>query len=80
VDNLSVSARGERGRSKQLLEGVSFDVSQGQFIAVIGASGCGKSTLVKTLAGLILPTSGRVLFAGHPVSDCDWGQLSILNA
>jgi len=66
VSNLTVTV--DQGR-KTLLTGASFDVAPGRFIAVIGASGCGKSTLIKTLAGLNLPSSGRVLFAGHSVSD-----------
>jgi ABC-type multidrug transport system ATPase subunit len=66
VSNLAVSVN--QGR-KTLLSGINFSVSSGQFIAVIGASGCGKSTLIKTLAGLMLPSHGRVLFAGHPVAE-----------
>lgn len=69
VSNLTVTAKGEKGHLKNLLSGISFDVAAGQFIAVIGASGCGKSTLIKTLAGLTAPTSGRVLFAGHPIAE-----------
>lgn len=68
VANLTVTARGQGGQ-KTLLSGVSFDVPSGSFISVIGASGCGKSTLIKTLAGLTVPGSGRVLFAGHSVAE-----------
>jgi len=52
---------------KRLLDGVSFDIPNGSFVAVIGSSGCGKSTLVKTLAGIIRPTNGSVLLGGHDV-------------
>lgn len=69
VSNLTVTARGESGSSKTLLSGVSFEVPSGKFISVIGASGCGKSTLIKTLSGLVGPSSGRVLFAGHSVAE-----------
>lgn len=68
VSGLRVSA----GRGKQqkcLLDGIGFDSYPGQFIAVIGASGCGKSTLIKALAGQLPITTGRILFAGHPVAD-----------
>lgn len=60
---------GDGEKTRDLLSGIHFDVASGQFIAVIGSSGCGKSTLVKALAGLMPPTSGRILFAGHPVSE-----------
>lgn len=66
---LTVTARGENGETKTLLANVSFDVPAGSLIGVIGASGCGKSTLVKTLSGLIDPSSGEVLFAGHPIKE-----------
>ncbi len=57
----------KRGKGKLLLNKSAFDVSMGTFISVIGSSGCGKSTLIKTLAGLMAPASGRILFAGHSI-------------
>jgi len=68
ASNVWVTVGGGKN-TKDLLGGINFDVAPGQFIAVIGSSGCGKSTLVKALAGLRPPTSGRILFAGHPVSE-----------
>ena len=56
-------------KTKTLLSNVNFEVEVGKFVAVIGASGCGKSTLVKSLAGLIQPTHGEILFAGRRVED-----------
>jgi ABC-type multidrug transport system ATPase subunit len=53
--------------TKRLLDGISFEISNGSFVAIIGSSGCGKSTLVKTLAGIIQPTGGSVLLGGHEV-------------
>ena len=38
------------------LEGISFDIREGDFVAVVGPSGCGKTTLLKILAGLMLKT------------------------
>ncbi len=68
VSNLVVSVNGG-GHPVNLLKGITFDVAPGQFIAVIGASGCGKSTLIRTLAGMMPASGGRVLFAGHPVME-----------
>lgn len=70
VHNLTVSVR-EGGREKKLLSNINFQVEEGRFIAVIGASGCGKSTLIKTLAGLVRPSAGEILFAGRKVADLD---------
>lgn len=44
------------------LNNVSFEVNEGEFIAIVGPSGSGKSTLLHTIAGLEPPTSGRVIF------------------
>lgn len=50
------------------LEGITLTLNRGSFSSVIGSSGCGKSTLLKIMAGLIPPTSGRVVLAGRPVT------------
>ena len=49
------------------LTGLSIAVRQGSFVSVVGRSGCGKSTLLSIVAGLIAPTSGRVLVRGEEV-------------
>lgn len=51
-----------------VLDGVSFQVPQGQFCVLLGASGAGKSTLLKTVNGMVTPTSGRVLVDGREVA------------
>jgi len=68
VRNLSITVP-EKGRIKTLLSNINFEIAQGQFVAVIGASGCGKSTLIKSLAGLVTPASGQILFAGRTAQD-----------
>jgi NitT/TauT family transport system ATP-binding protein len=50
------------------LHDVTLDVHPGEFLVLVGPSGCGKSTLLDLLAGLTLPTSGRVLLDGKPVT------------
>ncbi|HEX9801634.1 MAG TPA: ABC transporter ATP-binding protein [Gammaproteobacteria bacterium] len=54
-----------------ILEGVSFDVHAGESVAVAGVSGSGKSTLLGLLAGLDLPTSGRIHLAGECLNELD---------
>ena len=49
----------------QVLWGVSFDVKQGEVVALIGANGAGKSTTLKTVSGLLRPRRGSVAFQGE---------------
>ncbi|MGA2394171.1 MAG: ABC transporter ATP-binding protein [Candidatus Lustribacter sp.] len=46
----------------------SLDVEAGEFLSIVGPSGCGKSTLLQIVAGLMPPTSGRVLLGGRDVT------------
>jgi NitT/TauT family transport system ATP-binding protein len=57
-----------RGAAVTALDGITFDVPAGEFLALVGPSGCGKSTLLDLLGGLATPTSGRILVDGNPVS------------
>lgn len=50
------------------VDGVSFDLHNGEAIAVVGESGCGKSSLMKTILGLYQPTAGSVTFTGKNIS------------
>ena len=56
------------GPPTRVLDGISFEVGDGKFIAVIGPSGCGKSTLLQMAAGLLMPTRGTVRHRGHVVA------------
>jgi NitT/TauT family transport system ATP-binding protein len=49
------------------LQGVNLSLYRGEFVSVVGSSGCGKSTLLKIMAGLLPPTTGRVVLEGKPV-------------
>ncbi len=50
------------------LDGVTLSIAQGEFIAIVGPSGCGKSSLLRIFAGLIIPSAGRVLLDGEPIT------------
>jgi len=54
-----------------ILEGISFDVFEGEIFVILGGSGCGKSTLLKHLIGLIRPYSGQVTIDGDDISRAD---------
>ena len=50
------------------VDGVSFEMSEGETVAVVGESGCGKSSLMKTILGLNVPTNGDIIFDGENLS------------
>ena len=66
-ENVSLSFDTAKGRLN-VVEKVSYDINDGDFIAVIGPSGCGKTTMMSMLAGFQKPTTGNVLFDGRPVA------------
>lgn len=57
------------------LDGVDFDIFQGEFCAIVGTSGSGKSTLLNMLAGLEKPTKGNVVIAGSHIENMNEEQL-----
>ena len=57
------------------VDGVSFELEEGETIAVVGESGCGKSSLMKTILGLNLPTSGEVIFDDENLSQLNQKDL-----
>jgi len=63
-------------RVVRALDGVSLEVSRGQFIAVMGASGSGKSTLLHLMAGLTTTKSGRVIVNGHELAGMSDAKLT----
>ena len=57
------------------LDGVSFEVSEGEFCAIVGTSGSGKSTLLNMLAGLEKPTRGQVVIGGRHIEKLNENEL-----
>lgn len=56
---------------KRALHGVSIDVKPGEVVAVVGGSGSGKTTLGQSIAGLVRPAGGEILFNGKPIAKSD---------
>ena len=53
------------------IKGVSFEVKEGEIVALIGANGAGKSTILKTVSGLMHPRSGSISFCGEYIAHMD---------
>ena len=51
------------------LKGISFQVAEGEIVALIGANGAGKTTALHTISGLIRPVSGTITFCGQEITD-----------
>ena len=74
-DLTKVYGKGEN--EVRALDGVSFSVEKGEFIAIIGPSGSGKSTLLHILGGVDRPTSGKVFVNGQDVYEASDDKLAI---
>ncbi len=67
LDHVSKSFSGRHG-SMSIMEGITFDVKDADFLAIVGPSGCGKSTLLRLIQGLDHPSSGQIFFRDKPVA------------
>jgi NitT/TauT family transport system ATP-binding protein len=71
ASHLSVTYIDRSGRATEAVRDVSFEIDDkpgcGEIVVFLGPSGCGKSTILKTVAGLLAPTSGEVAVDGKPI-------------
>src|SRR5581483_10922239 len=61
----------ESGKPIDVLERVSLEVREGEFVCIVGPSGCGKSTLLNIIGGFLKCTRGDLLVEGEPVTGPD---------
>lgn len=55
------------GTLRPILQSLDLEIKPGEIVAITGKSGCGKTTLLNIIAGLTVPTQGRILFQGRPL-------------
>jgi NitT/TauT family transport system ATP-binding protein len=68
VQHVNLSYRNDKtAQALQVLSNINLQIEPGEFVSIVGPSGCGKSTLLRILAGLLQPTSGKVLLDGQPI-------------
>ena len=56
-------------KTRTVLEDISFDVMQGEFLSLLGPSGCGKTSILRILIGIERPSSGRIYKGGADITD-----------
>ena len=72
LDNVTFSYGGGQA---PIIDGLSFKVRPGQYVAVVGRTGCGKSTLMRLLLGFEAPQKGAVYYDGHDLASLDAASL-----
>ena len=68
-ERVSLEFAGQSGKPPvRVVDDVSYQIRQGEFVSVIGPSGCGKTTMMNMVAGFVRPTSGAVMLDGQSIS------------
>lgn len=80
VEELSVEFPVGRGRKLHAVSGVSFTLSRGETLGLVGESGCGKSTLARAIMQLPRPTAGQVMLDGRDLAGVGQGELRSLRS
>lgn len=77
VESLQKTFNLAKGGTYTALENISFEVAEGEIVAVVGPSGAGKTTVLRCLAGLLTPSGGRVVFDGKQISETPVGVAAV---
>ncbi|MCQ4084894.1 nitrate/sulfonate/bicarbonate ABC transporter ATP-binding protein [Streptomyces sp. RB6PN25] len=73
VDGVTKTFTTPDGRALPVLDGIGFQLAEGEIVALLGKSGSGKSTLLRCIAGLIAPSTGTVAYRGTPLTGSNPG-------
>ena len=79
TEALSYKYDGEAPNASPVLNELSLDIYEGEFVAVLGHNGSGKSTLAKLLNMILTPTSGKIYVNGKDITDPDMSEEDVLN-
>ena len=79
VEDLSYRYDGEDAWTIPVLNHLSMEIAEGEFVAILGQNGSGKSTLAKLLNMILIPTSGRIIIGGKDVTSNDLTDEEMLN-
>ena len=78
TENLSYRYDGEDGQGSPVLNGLSLEISEGEFVAVLGHNGSGKSTLAKLLNMILTPVEGKIYIMGKDITDENMTEADVL--
>ena len=67
VEQLTRTYAGSSGRPVTAVDGLSFQLAAGEIVGLIGPNGAGKTTTLRSIAGILRPTSGRITIDGHDI-------------
>lgn len=65
--NYIISTEDIKTNELKVLHDISLEIKEGEMLGIIGKSGCGKTTLLKTLGGMLKPTSGKIFYQGKDI-------------
>lgn len=80
VEQVAKSFTSPDGSPLPVLDGISFELKEGEIVALLGRSGSGKSTLLRCIAGLIAPSSGSVSYRGTPLRGANPGVAMVFQS
>jgi ABC-type sugar transport system ATPase subunit len=77
LEHVGITYYSTENGTQTALKDIDLEIPDGETLAIVGPSGCGKSTLLKVIAGLETPTTGRVLYNGHDVTQVETQQRGV---